>query len=105
MTSKRGDLILDIFETSEDFLTIERRTTVDLRGPRLAGDELDPNINYEKMSVRTDIFRHVLQHGLSWEEISIGFNARFTRSPNVYNMDFWTHMQDSLPSGSAWAVN
>ena len=101
----RGDLILDIFETSEDFLTIERRTTVDLRGPRLVGGELDPNINYKKMLVRTDIFRHVLQHGLSWEEISIGFNARFTRSPNVYNMDFWTHMQDSLPSGSAWAVN
>ena len=101
----RGDLILDIFETSEDFLTIERRTTVDLRGPRLVEGEFDPNINSEKISVRTDIFRHVLEHGLSWEEISIGFNARFTRSPNVYNMDFWTHMQDSLPSGSAWAVN
>ena len=98
----RGNLILDIFETSEDFRTIERRTTVDFRGPWLVGGEFDPSINYEKMLVRTDIFRYVLQHGLSWEEISIGFNARFSRSPNIYNMDFWSHMQDSLPSGSAW---
>ena len=101
----RGNLILDIFETSEDFATIERRTTVDLRGPRLVDGEFDPSINYERMWVRSDVFRYVLQHGLSWEEISIGFNARFTRNPDVYNMNFWSYMQDSIPSGSAWADN
>jgi CMP-N-acetylneuraminate monooxygenase len=101
----QGDLILDIFETSEDFETVNRRTTIDLRGPVLIDGEPDTSIRYERMRVRSDVFRYVLQHGLPWEEITIGFNARFTRKPDIYNMDFWSHMQDSLPSGSAWVEN
>ena len=54
------------------------------------------------MRVRADVFRHVLQHGLPWEELTIGFFARFRRDPDVYNMDFWAHVQDKLPERPAW---
>jgi hypothetical protein len=49
------------------------------------------------MKVRTSVFRYVLLNGLPWEEISIGFQARFYREPDIYEFDFWNHFQNFLP--------
>ena len=43
------------------------------------------------------MFRYVLINGLSWEEFSIGFQAKFYREPDNYNFDFWDYFQNSIP--------
>jgi hypothetical protein len=57
------------------------------------------------MRCRSDVFRYALQEGLPWEEISIGFQARFYREPDVYNADFWNHFQNKLPDKTPWCEN
>ena len=41
--------------------------------------------------VRKDSLWHVIANGLPWEDLSIGFQCRVDRSPDVYNSDFWFH--------------
>ena len=93
-----GPLLLHVVETSEDFSECLRAFYVDFRrclvSPSRPADHAGP---YLRMRVRRDVFRHVLRRGLSWEEISIGFQARFLRDPDVYNFDFWDHFQNHLP--------
>jgi CMP-N-acetylneuraminate monooxygenase len=33
----------------------------------------------------------VVANGLPWEDLSIGFQCRVDRAPDVYNSDFWFH--------------
>ena len=98
----RGDLVLHIVETGEDFSEIVRELFVDFETGRVTKDRPSPRSRYERMRVRSDVFRHVLKRGASWEEISIGFQARFFREPDVYNMDFWMHFQHALPEAPPW---
>jgi CMP-N-acetylneuraminate monooxygenase len=44
-----------------------------------------------RMKVHADSFRYVLMHGLSWDDIYIGFQARFFVEPDIYHMKFWNH--------------
>ncbi|MEM6466003.1 MAG: hypothetical protein AAF679_05805, partial [Pseudomonadota bacterium] len=39
---------------------------------------------------RAEVVR-VIRLGLPWEDLSIGFQCRIDRVPNVYNSDFWFH--------------
>ncbi|WP_428482262.1 MBL fold metallo-hydrolase [Pyruvatibacter mobilis] len=41
--------------------------------------------------VRKDSLWHVVANGLPWEDLSIGFQCRVDRAPDVYNSDFWFH--------------
>jgi CMP-N-acetylneuraminate monooxygenase len=50
-----------------------------------------PELPLIRMRVRADSFRHVMMHGLSWDNIYIGFQARFFVRPNTYHMRFWNH--------------
>lgn len=93
----RGDLILHVLETDEGYAEILREFIYDFKaGSFLSGRPVHPH-RYLRIKVRADVFRYVLMHGMSWEEISIGFQARFYRDPDVYNFDFWKHFQDLLP--------
>jgi len=95
-----GDLVLHVLETDYDFAAVLREYHVDFRGGARVQRERPSSDagRYLRMRVRADVYRHVLLHGLSWEEISIGFHGRFFRAPDVYNFDFWKHFQDDLPS-------
>jgi hypothetical protein len=77
---------------------VEREFFVDFRGGEVSTEQPSPAARYLRMRVRADVFRHILRWGLPWEEISIGFQARFYREPDVYNFDFWNHFQNELPS-------
>lgn len=96
-TGYRGDLVLQIVETDENFISVIRDTWLDLSGPRILTGRPPAAHRCLRMKVRAEVFRHVLLLGLPWEEITIGFNARLTRDPDHYNMDFWEHMQNRLP--------
>lgn len=93
-----GDFVLHVVETDESFMTTEREFLVDFSDLSFLEARPDRPHRYLRMRVRADVFRHVLRWGLSWEEISIGFQARFYREPDVYNFDFWDHFQNKLPT-------
>jgi CMP-N-acetylneuraminate monooxygenase len=101
----RGDLILHLIETDEDFTTTIREYLLDLTGPRLLAQRPAGAHRYLQMRVRADAFRYVLWKGLPWEELSIGFQARFYREPDVYNFDFWDHFQNNLPPVPLWQAH
>jgi CMP-N-acetylneuraminate monooxygenase len=99
----RGDLLLHVIETNDAFAPCGQSWLIDLSGPRLlAARPVTPH-RYLRLKVRGDVFRHTLRHGLPWDEISIGFNARMYREPDAYNRDFWSHFQNCLPATPPWA--
>ena len=94
-----GDkLALFVIEVSDDFSDVKREFCVDFSGvTALVKDfnsSFDDSYRILTMKVRSIVFRYVLLKKLPWEEISIGFNARFSRTPDVYNQGFWNHFQD-----------
>ncbi len=51
-------------------------------------DSLSTN-KKEFIYVRAEAFMCVIKNQLPWEDMSIGFQCRFKRSPDVYNAEFW----------------
>jgi CMP-N-acetylneuraminate monooxygenase len=52
---------------------------------------IDRDCNFKNIKVRCHEFLKVIRQGLPWEDLSIGFQCRINRKPNVYNSDFWYH--------------
>lgn len=44
-----------------------------------------------RIKVRKDSFMWVLKNNIPFEELSIGFQCRIDRIPDIYNVDFWYH--------------
>ncbi len=44
-----------------------------------------------ELKIREDSFYWVLSNKKSWEDLSIGFQCRIDRVPDVYNVNFWFH--------------
>ena len=44
--------------------------------------------------VRRYALGYTIRNSLPWEEFSIGFQALFKRSPNIYNFNFWDYFQN-----------
>jgi CMP-N-acetylneuraminate monooxygenase len=93
----RGNMVLHVMETDEDFLSVVREFYVDFENLSFLQSRPEREHLYLRMRCRSDVFRHVLRNGLPWEEISIGFQARFHREPDIYEFDFWDHFQNKLP--------
>ena len=93
----RGNMVLHVIETSEDFQNAIREFYVDFNDLSFPSGPPQREHLYLRMRCRSDVFRHVLREGLPWEEISIGFQARFVRNSDVYEFDFWDHFQNKLP--------
>ncbi len=98
----RGDFILNIavtddaFEPASDCFTIDFRgtTPVTARVAALEAPEVQSRTTGAQVTnarIRRPAFVRTLREGLPWEDLSIGFQARFTRSPNLYEADFWFH--------------
>lgn len=52
--------------------------------------------NLEVLYVREDSFRGVIFRGLPLEDLSIGFQAKMYRNPNVYNFRFWDYFTNRV---------
>ena len=48
-------------------------------------------IRYLHIKVREDSFSWVLQNNMPFEDLSIGFQCRVDRKPDIYNVKFWDH--------------
>ena len=98
----RGDLVLHVIEMDENLVEPLREFYVDFRDVNINLKRPVGQYRYLRMKVRSTSFRHVLKSGDPWEELSIGFQSRLYREPDRYNFDFWDHMQNALPVGTAW---
>jgi CMP-N-acetylneuraminate monooxygenase len=97
-----GNLVLHVLETTDDFQDVVREFYVDFCDLSFPDCRPVREHRYLRMRCRSDVFRYVLRYGLPWEEISIGFQARFFRDPDIYNFDFWDHFQNKLPQEAPW---
>nr|WP_094462083.1 Rieske 2Fe-2S domain-containing protein [Pannonibacter phragmitetus] len=46
------------------------------------------------LRIRRSEFIRVIRLGLPWEDLSIGFQCRVKRQPNIYHSDFWYHFSN-----------
>jgi len=95
------NLVLDLVATDESFEFNFVRLAVDFSGPMLR--VFEPAINfteleteclsqskrYLQIKVRKDELGNLINNGKPFEDISIGFQCRVYRNPNVYNSEFW----------------
>ena len=52
---------------------------------------IDAGKRYLRIRVRRNELFDVIRNRKPWEDLSIGFQCRIYRNPNVYNSDFWFH--------------
>ena len=48
-------------------------------------------IRHLRIKVREDSFSWVLKNNMPFEDLSIGFQCRIDRKPDIYNVEFWSH--------------
>ncbi len=95
---KDDKLILHIIETDQSFKNKIREFYVNFKSGKVSEKyDINEKNHYLRMKVKSHIFRYILSYGFGWEEISIGFQARFYRNPDIYNRGFWNHFQHQLP--------
>lgn len=95
----KDNLTLHIVECEDDFTSKHREFYVDFSqksGQLVHFDEFDrvDGNRYLRMQVKESSFNYVLREKLPWEELSIGFQCRFYRDPDIYNFTFWNHVQN-----------
>lgn len=93
----RGDMTLCIEEADEHLRSALSRSFVNFETGAVTKTEPHTHGRLMKMTVRRAEFHRVLAYGLGWEELAIGFHARFYRLPDRYEVDFWDHFQNRLP--------
>ncbi len=105
-SSFRDNLIVYIVPTDDDFKSTAEHdgVRVDFRGEHVLAEtrpsrELleefagtEPNgYRLKLIKARMDSLWHVVANRLPLEELSIGFQCRIDRKPNIYNSAFWYH--------------
>jgi CMP-N-acetylneuraminate monooxygenase len=99
--SFKDELIVDLLPTDENFLqsfslfrldfsshnfSVRSVNDVDNASEREASQR---GLRYLQIKVRKNELLDVIREGKPWEDLSIGFQCRIYRSPNVYNSEFW----------------
>ncbi len=105
----RDTLTLYIQPTDEDFSPDGNGVEIDFRNGKceagIAARELKrcyENAEFSKenrhvfMKVRKNRLAAVIRSRLSWEELSIGFQCRFLRKPDIYNAGFWFYFSNCV---------
>ncbi|MCA9016615.1 MAG: hypothetical protein KDA77_14885, partial [Planctomycetaceae bacterium] len=104
----QDSLTLFLQPTSEDFspnlygymINFSQPAGPDIHGPLTPEDllseyETRPTDNRKLLiRVRAAALYDVLRSKKPWEELSIGFQCRIHRTPDVYNSDFWYHFSN-----------
>ncbi|MBV1933580.1 MAG: hypothetical protein KUG59_02740, partial [Parvibaculaceae bacterium] len=104
----QGDLLVLISLCNDGFENTHKQFSVDFREtnntevqyfeplhqslpPLTSFRDAGTHTNILHLKIREEAFFATLRDGLPWEDLSIGFQMRVVRDPNVYNSDFWFH--------------
>ena len=90
----KDNLVLHIIETDNCFIKTYAEHLFDFKTNCVIKKRPARVHRYLRLKVRKHILRNVIANSLPLEEISIGFQGRFYREPDVYNMNFWNHFQN-----------
>lgn len=104
LKSNFQDNLIVYFELSnDDFSSTNRYLSVDFRNhPIVSFKKFDWNsikdlhikqskLRHLRIKVREDSFLWVLKNNMPFEDLSIGFQCRIDRVPDIYNVSFWHH--------------
>ncbi len=92
--SFQKELILYLSLTNDDFSKTKNSLIVDFRSTQVHVNFVKFNWQsvkdcVDEIKVRQDSFLWVINNRMPWEDLSIGFQCRIDRVPDVYNVDFW----------------
>jgi len=92
-------LVLEVKLTDDEFLRVVDTFVVEfdeVSHPKVSlHDEMEEDRarglgkRYLSIRVREFEFKHVVSGRRPWEDLSIGFQMRIYRQPDIYNSDFW----------------
>ena len=97
----KENLVLDLIATCDNFSQYFERFKIDFESNNIKILDSSKEINdleentiledkkYLKLKVRRDELIDVLSNRKPWEDLSIGFQCRVYRNPNIYNSKFW----------------
>ena len=97
----KENLVLDLIATCDNFSQYFERFKIDFESNNIKILDSSVEINdleentilddkkYLKLKVRRNELIDVLSNRKPWEDLSIGFQCRVYRNPNIYNSNFW----------------
>lgn len=97
----KDNLILYICLTDDNFKLINKNYSINFNGNKILFNKiskfnksfLNKDIKLKKLllKVRKESFLNTIYNKLPWEDLSIGFQCKVLRNPNLYNVNFWHH--------------
>ena len=101
----KDNLVLYLSLTNDNFSKSYFDFKVDFSSDKIKFNSLKP-INTEKLyknekkkmlylKCRKESFLNTVYNKAPWEDLSIGFQAKFWRFPNQYNVKFWHHFSNN----------
>jgi len=90
-------LTLNLVEVDERFEKIVSRRFIDLQTQSVVMQKPERE-KFLSIKVRWSVLRWLFVTGASWDEMLIGYQARFFREPDSYEFEFWEHFLFKLPS-------
>nr|XP_060628705.1 cytidine monophosphate-N-acetylneuraminic acid hydroxylase-like [Anolis sagrei ordinatus] len=96
---KGYNLVIRVIETDDDFNPLPGgyNYLVDFLDLTFPAERPSRDSPYEEIKARVSVMRHVVKHGLLWDDLYIGFQTRLQRDPDIYHHQFWNHFQIKLP--------
>ncbi len=113
----KENLVLDLITTCDKFSQYFERFKIDFESNNIEKVDITTDINnleedtilakknYLKLKVRRDELIDVLSNRKPWEYLSIGFQCRVYRNPNIYNSRFWFYFTNVYISGNVPTVD
>jgi len=99
--SFKDDLLVELIPTNDDFSLSNVRFKLDFSSNKYVFydhvnkadtfqiDAQNRGLRYLQIKVRKEELFDVICNGKPWEDLSIGFQCRIFRVPNIYNSEFW----------------
>tara|TARA_B110000858_G_scaffold73514_1_gene85466 strand:+ start:2488 stop:4191 length:1704 start_codon:yes stop_codon:yes gene_type:complete len=86
----------DNFESNDFFFQVKftKKITFTILEAKNLKQLLQSKNNYLFMKIRKESFLNTIYNKRSWEDISIGFQNKQFRKPNIYNSKFWFHFSN-----------
>ena len=101
----KDNLILYICLTDDNFKSLNKNYLINFSNNQISFSKInnfskvflkkDPNLKKLVLKVRKESFLNTIYNKLPWEDLSIGFQCKVLRNPNIYNVNFWHHFTNT----------
>lgn len=100
----KDDLVLYICLTDDKFKPINKNFLINFSKNKISFNKIskfeksllkkDETLKKLLLKVRKESFLNTVYNKLPWEDLSIGFQCKVLREPNMYNVNFWYHFSN-----------